>query len=629
MKKRTAALMSLLLALMIAAGACESGGSGGATTAPGAVATTASAQDAQSGDGAGQDAADGATEGTTAAPSAAVTAPTVATTAPAAEGDDILAGNPAAGKGNVFTYAQVSPPGIFNATLYTAQYDQYICDLVFDRLIRYEYGTMAFQEQMAESYSMDLEAGTIEFTLRKGIQIHGGLGELTAEDVAFTLTMICDPLYDGTHFPYYNNIRGAEAYKNGEAGVIVGIELHTAPPANPLPITYDADGNDPYKITLLYDGLTMGNLHAFATYGHILPRAYYEKESYSDFVALNLAPVGTGPYTFNQYVIDQYIELDKFPGYWKSEPNIDKVIYQCITNDGNIPALLNGTADFAEIRNIDEDLGQIQGGNAAHLDTVSTQGSTFAFIKFRVTDPVMSDIRVRQAIAYGFNRALFVETYTGGRSALTYAMAPRNSPTYPEESLFNKYEYSPEKAGALLDEAGWLAGADGWRYKDGQKLTINYTGIAENANDAMKTAMLVEDCKLIGVELIPSYYDWATYMDLVRTNPDTQMFGYAWTMSSDPYVATTLLRKDSINNDGYYDNPEFDRLVEAAKNSADEAEANELFQQAYLLINEDMPMLFMNDYTNVWVSNKRVRGLMLDTFISWPYNIADMELVQP
>jgi peptide/nickel transport system substrate-binding protein len=539
-----------------------------------------------------------------------------------------LAGNPAAGRGNVFTYVQISPPGIFNGILWTASYDDFICGLVFDRLIQYEPGTMSFQEKMAQSYTMDRDAGVIEFNLRPGIRIHNGLGEMTAEDVAFTLRMICDPLYDGTQFPYYGNIQGAEAFKNGEADIIEGIVLHTAPPDDPLPVTYDPAGDDPYKITLRYDDLTMSNLHTFATYGYILPRAYYEKASYSDFTALNLTPVGTGPYVFNQYVPDQYIELDKYADYWQTEPKIDKVIYQCVSNDSNIPNLINGSADLAEIRNIDEDLGQIQGGNAAHLDTVSIQGSTFAFIKFRVNDPVMSDIRVRQALAYGFNRALFVETYTGGRSTLTYAMVPKNSPTYPDESLFNKYEYSPEKAGALLDEAGWTLGSDGWRYKDGRKLTVHYTGIAENANDAMKTAMLVEDCKLIGVELIPSYYDWATYMDLVKTNPDTQMFGYAWTMSSDPYVATTLLRKDSVNNDGNYDNPEFDRLVEAAKNAETEAEANDLFQKAYLLINEDVPILFMNDYTNVWVHNKRVQGLIMDTFINWTYNIAHMELAQ-
>ncbi|MDR1639459.1 MAG: ABC transporter substrate-binding protein [Clostridiales bacterium] len=536
--------------------------------------------------------------------------------------------NPASSKGNVFTYAQVSPPGIFNGILFTATYDDYVCGLVFDRLIRYEPSTMAFEEKMAKSYSVDMEAGIIEFNLNPGIQIQKGLGELTAQDVAFTLKMIMDPQYDGTQYPYYSNIKGAEAFKNGESDKIEGIVLHTQAPDNPLPVVYEPGDNDPYKITLYYDNLTMSNVHTFATYGYILPRVYYEKASYSDFTALNLSPVGTGPYLFNQYIPDQYVEFDKNPDYWQTTPKIDKIIYQCISNDSNIPSLLNGSVDLAEIRNIDEDLGQLQGNNAAHLNVSTIQGSTFAFIKFRVNDPVMSDVRVRKAIAYGFNRALFIETYTGGRSKLTYAMVPKNSPTYPDESKFNKYEYDAVKAGELLDEAGWTLNADGWRYKDGQKLTIHYTGIAENANDTMKTAMLVEDCKLIGVELIPSYYDWATYMDLVKTNPETQMFGYAWTMSSDPYMATTLLRKGSVNNDGNYDNPEFDRLVEAAKNAKDEAEANALFQQAYLLINEEVPILFMNDYTNVWVSNQRVKNLVVDTFINWTYNIANMEIAQ-
>jgi peptide/nickel transport system substrate-binding protein len=310
-------------------------------------------------------------------------------------------------------------------------------------------------------------------------------------------------------------------------------------------------------------------------------------------------------------------------------PKIDKVIYHCITNDGNIPALQNGTADFAEIRNTDEDLGQIQSGDQSYLNVVTTQGSTFAFIKFRMTNEIISDSRVRQALAYGFNRALFVETYTGGRSTLTYAGLPKNSPAYPDESKFNKYEYDPEKSGSLLDDAGWLLGNDGYRYKDGRKLTVHYTGIAENANDAMKTAMLVEDYKKIGVELIPSYYDWATYMDLVRTNPDTMMFGYAWQMESDPYVVASWMETDSLMNDGFYSNTEYDRIVEEAKLESDPEKTYALYEQAYLILNEDLPLMYMNDYTSVWVCNNRVKGLVVDTFINWTYNIANMEIVQP
>ena len=540
-----------------------------------------------------------------------------------------LVNNPAANNGNVFNYAQVSPPGIFNPLLYTATYDGYVVNLVFDRLLEYDPETMDFVEAMAESYTVDEEAGTVEFVLRQGIQIHEGYGELTAEDVAFTLRMFFDPSYDGPRQSYYSNIIGAEAFMNGEADTIEGIILHTAAPEDPLPVVYDETDNDPYKITLCFNNFTTSNLHGIAGYLYILPRAYYEQDDYSGFSALSSKPIGTGPYCFAEYVADQYIELDKFADYWKTEPKIDKIIYHCVVNDSNIPGLQNGTFDFAEIRNIDEDLNLVEADGYDFLNIETTQGGNFAFVKFRMTDEITSDPLVRQALAYGFNRQLFIDAYFSGRASLTYAPVPKDSAAYPDDSELNLYEYDPELAGELLDQAGWVMGDDGYRYKDGQRLVINYTGISDNANDTMKTAMMVEDYKAIGVEFIPSYYDWASYMDLVKTNENTQMFGYANDMQPDPYTLAEYYLTGSLRNDGFYSNPEYDELVAQAKMELDTQAAGELYQEAFKILNQDLPVLFLNDYTQIWVSNARVKNLVLGTFINWTYNIEYMEIVQP
>lgn len=589
MRKKAIVLTSLLLSLIIMLGACSSG----------------------------------EIQETTQATDPAVTEENEETEAVA---EETLPVNPAADKGNVFTYANVTPPGVFNGVLYTDLYDNYICSLVFDRLITYEPETMNFTGKMAESFNPDFDNNTIEFTLRPGIKIHNDLGEMTAEDVAFTIKIICDPEYDGKHFPLYANIIGAGDYKAGNAEIIEGIVLHTEKPENPLPVTYEPSENNPLKITLRYNDLSMSNMHVFANYGYILPRAYYEQPTYAEFKALNNKPAGTGPYVFNRYLAEEYIEMDKFEDYWQGSPKIDKVFYQFLTYDNIIPSLLNGTIDLAEIRNIDHDLNQIDDAAAPHLDMISTQGANFAFIEFRCNDPVMSDVRVRQALTFGFDREQFIDTYFSGKANLAYAVVPRTSSAYPDEDLLISYDYDPDKAGELLDEAGWLMADDGWRYKDGEKLAVHYTGIADNANDSMKTEKMAEEYKLIGVELVPGFHDWEIYMDLVKTDPETQMFGYAWTMNPDPYVSSTLLRSDSINNDGNYNNPEFDRLCNEARYAKSLEEAARLYQEAYLIINEEVPMIFMNDYTTISAYNKRVEGLLIDTFLPWTYNIVNMEI---
>ena len=537
---------------------------------------------------------------------------------------DALVNNPAANKGNVLNYIQVAPPGIFNPINYTSTYDAYVINIVFDRLIEYVPVTLDIVANMAE-YTADLDASTLTFNVKPGIKFHDGTGELTAEDVAFTLRMIADPQYDGTQFPFYENLIGMAAFRDGEADIIEGIVLHTAPPANPLPVKYEPAENDPYKITLHYDEMTMSNIHVFANYGWILPRHYYEKPTYSDFLSLGGVPMGYGPFKFTQFVPDQYIEMDKFAEYWKCEPKVDKIIYQCVTNASNIPLITSGDADLCEFRDVDEDWGLIQG--VEHVELQAIQGATFGLLKFRCDNPLTADINIRKAFAYGFDRATFVEVFGGGRSKLTYAMVPRSSDAYPDEADLDPYAYNPEKAGQLLDEAGWLMGNDGYRYKDGKRLVISYTGVADNLHDGMLTAMMVEDLKKIGVECTIRFLDWASYMATVRDDPETQVYGHAFSMSPDPYVATTLLNSTSPSNQGRYNNPEYDKYCDMARREKDPAKAVEYFRQAYKVLNEDVPLLFMYDYYTPFAINKRVQNVTIATFINWTHDVEYIEII--
>lgn len=536
-----------------------------------------------------------------------------------------LQDNPAANGGNVLRYICVAPPGIFNGILYSATYDGYVCQLVFDRLLKYDSETLEFMPQLAESWDLNAEDNSITFNIRKGVKIHNGLGEMTAEDVAFTFSMIAHPNYDGMLYGNFENVVGIEEYRSGKADTIEGITLYGEKPENALPVKYDSSETDPYKIRVDFTQVSLSNLHILASNCSILPRAYYEKPTYEEFKALNLAPVGTGPMIFNQYVIDQYIEMDRNPDYWDGAPKLDKVIYQCVTDDARIATMQSGAADICEVRNVDEDLNQIEPLSFININKV--QGTSFAFMRFRFDSPIVQDLKVRQALAYGFDRAGFVESYTGGRSQLTYAPVSRNSIAYPDEEL-EKYEYNPEKAAALLDEAGWKLGNDGIRYKDGQKMTLSYTGIADNKNDATKTAVMIENYKALGIDFSATFYDWATYMDVARSNDDVSMYGYAWSMSSDPFRNAQLFKTGELNNDGRYSNSEYDELVEKGQMELDEQKAAEYYKKAFKILNDDVPVIFLNDYEIPWVINNRVKNVTIAPFIDWTYDINKVEIIQ-
>ena len=536
-----------------------------------------------------------------------------------------LTDNPAADGGNVLRYISLTPPGIFNPILFTATYDQYICDMIFDKLLDFDNKTMDIVPSLAESWDEDAENNAVVFHIKKGVKIQNGLGELTAEDVAFTLSMIMDPKYDGTFFDSFENITGAQDYKTGKAEIIKGITLYGEKPSDPLPVTYDSSQNDPYQIKISYSTLTTSDMDAAASL-YILPRTYYDKDSYEEFSALSSKPVGTGPMIFQKYVTDQYIELAKNPDYWNGVPKIDKVVYTCVSDDTKVATMQSGEADVCEVRNTDEDLNQIN--TIPFLTVDSIQGSTYAFVRFNMNNPILQDVKVRQALAYGFDRASFVKAYTGGRSTLTFAPVPRDSDAYPKSGI-DEYAYDPQKAGQLLDEAGWKLGNDNYRYKDGKKLSLVYTGVANNANDSMKTAAMIENYKSIGIDLSTKFYDWASYLNTVKTDENVQLYGYATNMYPDIYKCGLLLKGGALVNDGHYNNPDYDKLLETARVESDADKASEMYQQAFQLINKDCPIIFMNDYTTPWVINKRVKNFVSNTFVPWTSNIENMEIVQP
>lgn len=533
-----------------------------------------------------------------------------------------LVGNPSANVGNVFRYASESPNGVFNGIFYSSLYDKAICNLVFDTLIKYDSSNLELMPRLAEKWEMDEENKTLTFWMRKGVQIHNGLGELKAEDVAFTYKMMMEPEYDGNYYSQVSNIIGANEYKEGTGDIVEGIILYGEKPENPLPVTYDNSENDPYKITFKVNELTMSNIHSAAFTIYILPRVYYDKEKYEDFKALHLVPVGTGPMSYIRYVIDQFVELEAFDDYWDGRPKVDKVIYKCVTDDARIAELQSGGIDACEIRATDEDFGQVEPLEFVHID--SAQGTRYAFMAFNFEHEIFQDLKVRQALTHGFNRKGFVDSYTGGRSGLTVAPVVRASWAYPTDGL-NEYEFNTEKANELLDEAGWKMGDDGYRYKDGKKFSITYTGVANNKYDAMKTAIMIEDYKKIGVELKSEFYEWASYIHNLKTNPEVQIYGFAYSMGPDPYQSKFIT--GDPENYGHYSNTKVDELMEKGKTTLDIKKATETYQEVFRIINNDLPFIFLNDYKICYGINNRVKNIIIAPFLDWTYDFHKVEII--
>ncbi|MGA3513489.1 ABC transporter substrate-binding protein, partial [Lactiplantibacillus plantarum] len=120
---------------------------------------------------------------------------------------------------------------------------------------------------------------------------------------------------------------------------------------------------------------------------------------------------------------------------------------------------------------------------------------------------------VRQALMYGLNREEVVYAYSQGYAEVIDVPQSKLSWGYPDESKLTKYSYDPEKAKQLLDEAGWKLESDGYRYKDGQKFTIQFSASTPNeVNDAL-IPIAVENYKELGIEFIAEQLEFNAVID--------------------------------------------------------------------------------------------------------------------
>ena len=128
------------------------------------------------------------------------------------------------GGGGTFTVGIVaSPGGVFNPALATDSYDFYITDLVFQGLLQLN-PDYELEGVLAESWEVNEDGTVFTFHLREGVLWHDGQ-PFTAEDVKFSLEYLADPNYPGSRASYVSSIKGIEAYTNGEADTVEGIEI--------------------------------------------------------------------------------------------------------------------------------------------------------------------------------------------------------------------------------------------------------------------------------------------------------------------------------------------------------------------------------------------------------------------
>jgi peptide/nickel transport system substrate-binding protein len=213
---------------------------------------------------------------------------------------------------------------------------------------------------------------------------------------------------------------------------------------------------------------------------------------------------GTGQFKFESYVADDSLTLVKNENYWRGAPNIDRVVFRFLPERSvHTVELLAGSVDVSQSLVLD-DIALLQ---ARGKQIVTAPWPVVSMLTMNVSRGFTAELAVRQAIRHAVNRQEIVDSVLRGYALLSRAGLPEGTALYNDS--VPEVTYDPELAGRILDEAGWVRGADGFRYRDGVALRphfLNPPGV-----HAANAEIVQEQLRLVGIDTRFEVAEGGTY----------------------------------------------------------------------------------------------------------------------
>jgi peptide/nickel transport system substrate-binding protein len=422
---------------------------------------------------------------------------------------------------------------------------------------------------LCTSWTVSPDGLKVVFTLRQGVKFHDGQ-ELTADDVKFTYDAILDPLRQSPlQSPLKNYLPGPAAIK------VTG------------PYAIQFEFSRPKSDAMLTD---------FATPA-ILPKHLLGSVPARDFAAAPFSerPVYSGPFVFKEWVRGDHITLAANPDYYKGKPHLDTYViklYPELTSlfaplrDGAIDA---GTFDLSQVADA-----QKVPGLAAYA--VPSFRFTYLAVQLEAARSAQfQDRRVRQALLYAVDRKALVDKVLYGQGAVAVTTLP------PISWAFNPaaepYAYSPERARALLEEAGWKAGADGIRAKDGAKFSFTLLTSAGNRIREGSILEIQRYWKAVGIDARVQTEEWTAFLKRIGATPDSprdfDAFVATFLVGPDPNQRALWHSASAVTGYNYngYKSADADKLIDDALGAFDLTTRKGTYFKLQQTLSNDLPAL--------------------------------------
>jgi peptide/nickel transport system substrate-binding protein len=316
-------------------------------------------------------------------------------------------------------------------------------------------------------------------------------------------------------------------------------------------------------------------------------------------------PMGSGPFKFVSAETDKEVVVERNDDYWGEKAKLERVRF-AVVPDATTRALelRKGSADAA-INALTPDMVQTLQRDPS-LAVERAPGTVLAYMGFNLRDPILRDVRVRQAIAYALDRRPMIEYLWRGEAQPARSILPPQSWAYNGD--VPAYDHDPEKARQLLDAAGYPA-VNGTRFH----LTMK---TSTDENTRLMVAVMQQQLREVGIALDIRSFEFATFFaDVIHGV--FQVYGLRWIGGNeDPdifeYAFHSAKFPPNGANRGFYSNPAVDALIDKGRREVNPKVRKPIYDELQRILAEELPYIDLWYLDNVLVHNKRVRNLRLN-----------------
>lgn len=451
---------------------------------------------------------------------------------------------------------------------------------MYSSLLRYD-EQLELEGDLAEHWDVSADGRRYQFLLRPGLEWHDG-HPLTASDVVYTASLLQQP------HRYFRNT------------LMVGgrpVQFHATDDRTVDVVLAEPQTNFPAYVTPIWGSLFL-----------VLPEHRLRNITEQAFED---APIGSGPFKFGGLDENGHLVLEAFPRYHAGQPRLSRVELQFFpSNDARVASFRNGELDVMLFpgRTYSSADARAAGGRLYRTTT-----NTIVQFAMNCRHPVLSSVRVRQAIAAAVDRPTLLREIEGPEGVAAYG--PVGPGSWASVDDLNRHPHNPARAEALLESEGWTLGRDGLRRKGGSPLRFSVIFPPDEWNYALSDWAngIGAYLKRVGIELevrpVPYWsgmkpawrsheFDAFIYYDTFYVEPDLY---WSW-HSAMPKRPAGPDAPAGLPQYGYgvtgYRNDEVDRLIEAYRQTADRATQQALVTRAERIMADEVASLWL--YNHQW-----------------------------